>query len=204
MTAAPPQNPDPSGCLVPFVAYGQIQERMQGVLDRARRLTGHFRPLTRAAVSSRTVWQAATRAKQFFTTTRILGFFTKTLACLYTSLLNGCMYCIGAVIREGLLVSEMLAIRDLSMPDLGEGTVARLLFRRRAVRAPDNIPVRVGDELRAHTDDEQILELTTIVAMKCFWNHFVSALHIPPEGRRPDEILIGELSEISCSLRAGA
>ena len=90
------------------------------------------------------------------------------------------------------------------MPDLGEGTVARLLFTRWAVRAPDDIPARVVDQLRTHADDEEILELTATVAMKCFWNHFVSALRIPPEGRCPDEILMGKLSEISRSLRAGA
>jgi alkylhydroperoxidase family enzyme len=200
MTVAPPRGPDPSGCLVPLIADDQIPERMRGVLDRDRRLTGHVRSLTRAVASSGTTWQAATRAEQFFAMTRMLDVRTQTLVCLYTSLLNGCTYCIddaaGTAIEVGLPVSEMLALRDLSVPDLGEGTAARLLFTRWVVRAPDDIPARVVDE--------EILELTATVAMKCFWNHFVSALRIPPEGSCRDEILMGKLSQISRSLRVEA
>ena len=123
-------------------------------------------------------------------------------------MLNGCLYCIddaaGAAIEGGLAVAEMLALRNLSVPEWGEGTVARIVFTRWAVRAPGGIPSDVADELRKHASDEEILELTTAVAMKCFWNHFVSALGIPPEGRCPDEILLGKLSDISRDLRPGA
>jgi AhpD family alkylhydroperoxidase len=208
VTAVPAPGAGPAGCIVPLAEDDQISERMRSVLARDRRLTGDVRSLTRALASSEATWQAVTRAEHFYAMTRVLDVRTQTLACLYTSLLNGCLYCIddaaGAAIEAGMPAAELLALRNLSVPELGEGTVARLLFTRWAVREPGRIPVHVVVELRRHAGNEEILELTAAVAMKCFWNHFVSALGIPPEGRCPQKILLGQLSDISRELRAGA
>src|SRR5262249_20153640 len=133
-----------ASCIIPLAADHEIPERMHGTLDRDIRLMGHVRSLTRALAASGTAWQAAIRAEQFYATTRILDVRTQTLACLYTSLLNGCLYCIddaaGAAIEGGLPASEMLALRELSTPELGDGTVARLIFTRWVVSAPGDIP----------------------------------------------------------------
>jgi AhpD family alkylhydroperoxidase len=208
MTAGPTSRPEPTGCRVPLVADDRIPERMRGALERDRQLAGHVRSLTRAVASSGATWQAVVRAEQFFAMTKVVDERVKTLACLYTSLLNGCLYCIddaaGVAVEAGLPVAELLALRNLSVPELGEGTVARLAFTWWVVRAPDDIPAPVMAELRRHADDEEVLELTAVVSMKCFWNHFATALRIPAEGRCHDQTLMDRLSAISRSLRDGA
>jgi AhpD family alkylhydroperoxidase len=208
MTYPASDGAQPPDCLVPLITDDEAPERMRAVFDRERGLGDHVRFLTRAVASSTATWQAATRAEQFFAVAKTLDVRTQTLVCLYTSLLNGCLYCIddaaGAALETGLPVSELVALRNPKARELGEGTTARLVFTRWVVRAPDSIPPHIVDGLRAHADDEEILELTATVAMKCFWNHFASALRIPPEGRCQDEALLSTLSEISRGLRAGS
>jgi AhpD family alkylhydroperoxidase len=207
MTSRPSDSTQPPGCLVPLIADDAAPERMRAVFDRERGLRDHVRYVTRAVASSTATWQASTRAEQFFAVARVLDSRTQTLVCLYTSLLNGCLYCIddaaGAALEVGMPVSELLALRNLSASELDDATTARLIFTRWVVRAPESIPAHVVDGLREHADDEEMLELTATVAMKCFWNHFASALKIPPEGRCRDGALLSSLIEIGRSLRVG-
>jgi alkylhydroperoxidase family enzyme len=206
MTSVSPLNGQLNQCLVPFVPDSGIPQQLQGVLARDRASTGQVRNLTRAVASSIATWQVTTRAEHVYATMQRLDNRTQTLACLYTSLLNGCSYCIddaaGEALENGPPVHELLALDELPVSVRGEETVARLRYAWWTVVAPERTPPAVLDRLRACADPEEILEFTAVVAMKCFWNRFVSALRIAPEGRCGDEGLLFTLCEISAQLRS--
>jgi AhpD family alkylhydroperoxidase len=206
MTSVPPLEYQLDQCLVPLVPNSGFPERLQGVLAHDRASTGQVRNLTRAVASSIVTWQATIRAEYLYVMMKCLDNRTQTLACLYTSLLNGCAYCIddaaGAALENGLSVPELLALNELPVSVLGEETVAKLRFASWVALSPERTPAAVLAQLRACADPEEILELTAAVAMKCFWNRFVSALRIAPEGRCRDDGLLFALHEISGQLRA--
>jgi alkylhydroperoxidase family enzyme len=205
MTSVPGLDYQLDECLVPLVPDSGIPERLQSVLAQDRARTGQVRNLTRAVASSIVTWQATTRAEHLYATMTCLDTRTQTLSCLYTSLLNGCAYCIddaaGAALENRLPVPELLALSKLPASVLGTETVAKLRFAWWVALAPERIPPAVLEQLSACTGPEEILELTAAVSMKCFWNRFVSALRIAPEGRCQDAGLLAALSEISGQLR---
>jgi alkylhydroperoxidase family enzyme len=120
-------------------------------------------------------------------------------------MLNGCHYCIddaaGAAFEHGVTLAEMLALPDFSRQILGDRLVAILRFAERVVLTPIEIPDEIVVDLKAHVDDEELLEICAIVAMKCFWNHFASALRIPPEGRCGDTSAFRSLCDLSDAIR---
>jgi alkylhydroperoxidase family enzyme len=120
-------------------------------------------------------------------------------------MLNGCRYCIddaaGVALEEGVSPAELQALLDLSKDVLGPRRVAQLTYARSVVLTPTSVSDDVVDELRRYVDDEEFLELTAIVAMKCFWNHFMTSLRVPPEGRCADIQLFQLLCEMSEQMR---
>jgi AhpD family alkylhydroperoxidase len=128
-----------------------------------------------------------------FATLRRVDARTCALLCLYTSLLNGCAYCIddaaGAALELGVAAQTLLSLPDLPLEESDPKLRAALRYAERVATNPGDIDDRLRAELRAQVDDEELLELTAVVAMKCFWNRFAMALRLPPEGHCPDATL---------------
>lgn len=175
------------GCLVPLLERDEAPMKVQGAFHADEQREGRVRNLTRAVAASPTTWQATARASHMFLTLKRVDARTCALLCLYTSMLNGCRYCIddaaGAGFESGVTLEEMLALPDRSTSVLGDRLAAILRFVEWAALSPTEIPDEVVASLKAYVDDDTLLEITAVVAMKCFWNHFASALRIPAEGR---------------------
>ncbi|WP_405794989.1 carboxymuconolactone decarboxylase family protein [Streptomyces longwoodensis] len=181
---------------VPLRAIDDISERMRPLVDRDRKVFGRVRNITRAVATSPATWQATVRAEQMFVTMKRVDAATRALLCLYTSLLNGCHYCIddaaGVALEEGVPTGVIRSLVEPA-PALDEGTAARLAYARFVALGEAEAPEGTVAHLARYADTEEILEVTAIVAMKCFWNRFVTALRIPPEGRCADPRLLALL-----------
>ena len=193
--------------LVSLLAEDDIAAELRPAWRRDLQRWGRIRHLTRAVAASRPTWQAVVRAEQMFAMMTRIDRATQALICLYVSLLNGCGYCIddaaGAALAEGLSPEQLLAVHAPTVETFEARACAMLRYAYWVALQPAAVPAEVTDELRRHTDDEQLLELTAVIAMKCFWNRFASALQLPPEGRCPDPNLLHTLRGLSVHLRGG-
>ncbi|MEV5953174.1 hypothetical protein AB0M11_05205 [Streptomyces sp. NPDC051987] len=166
---------------------------MRPLVDHDRKVFGRVRNITRAVATSRAAWQATVRAEQMFVTMNRVDAATCALLCLYTSLLNGCRYCIddaaGAALEEGVPADVIRSLAEPA-PALDDRTAALLAYARSVALGAAQVPEGTAAHLAGYVDTEEILEITAIVAMKCFWNRFVTALRVPPEGRCADPGLL--------------
>jgi len=155
------------------------------------------RNLTRAVASSRPTWQAAVRAEQMFATFLKVDRQTQAILCTFVSVMNNSRYCIddcaGSALEFGVEPVALYALPQATAAALGDRLMSFLRYAYWVVAKPNQIPAEVISQLCAQADDEEILEVTTIVSMKCFWNHFVSALSIPLEHRCKDRDLLNAL-----------
>jgi AhpD family alkylhydroperoxidase len=199
--STPLDRPD---CVVPLLEIDEAPTKVRGAFEDDQKREGRVRNLTRAVAASPATWQATTRALHMFVTLKRVDARTCALICLYTSMLNGCRYCIddaaGAALEHGATLEEMLDLPNFSTPILGDRMVAGLRFVERMVLTPTRIPDEIIEGLKTHMDDEELLEISAIVAMKCFWNHFATALRIPPEGRC-DASVFRSLCDLSDAVR---
>lgn len=156
-----------------------------------------IRNLTRAVASSRPTWQAAVRAEQMFATFLKVDRQTQAILCTFVSVLNNSRYCIddcaGSALEFGVKPIALYALPHATAAVFGDRVMSFLRYAYWVVARPHDIPAEVISQLRAQAGDEEILEVTTIVSMKCFWNHFVSALSIPLEHRCKDPDLLNAL-----------
>jgi AhpD family alkylhydroperoxidase len=196
---------DYPGCVVPLLASDAAPTKVRSAFQADKEREGRVLNLTRAVASSPATWQATTRALHMFVTMKRIDPRTCALLCLNTSMLNGCHYCIddaaGAAFEHGVTLEEMLALPDFSTEILGDRLKAILRFAERVVLTPIEIPDEIIVDLKTYADDEELLEICSIVAMKCFWNHFASALRIPPEGRCGDTSAFRSLCDLSDATR---
>lgn len=192
-------------CIVPLLGRDEAPVKVRGAFQADEAREGRVRNLTRAVAASPATWQATARALHMFVTLNRIDARTCALLCLYTSMLNGCRYCMddaaGAAFEQGVTIEEMSALPDFSSPVLGNRMVAMLRFAERMVLTPVEIPHEVVAGLKEHVDDEELLEIAAVVAMKCFWNHFATALRIPPEGRCGDTDAFRSLCDLSDAVR---
>jgi len=196
---------DNHACVVPLLERDEAPVKVRNAFQADEEREGRVRNLTRAVAASPTTLQATTRALHMFVTLNRIDARTCALICLYTSMLNGCSYCIddaaGAAFEYGVTIEEMLALPDFSTPILSGQMIAILRFVERMVLTPTAIPDEIIADLKTYMDDEELLEISAIVAMKCFWNHFASSLRIPPEGRCMDTNAFGLLCDLSDALQ---
>jgi len=180
--------------------------RIQQVMEQERAEQGRPRRLTQAVAASPAAWRATTNALYLYATLRTIDDQLVDVLCLYTSLLNGCRYCIddaaGQALVNGWTPEELVAVAEEDFSRLPPARADALEYVRVVTLEPTNIDDAQLGRLRRHYDDEAILELTAVVAMKNFWNRFASALRIPPEGKCGDHELFHTLLELSEQLRS--
>lgn len=183
--------------LVPLSDGTELPEALQRAFHADTCVAGGIRNLTRVVAASKPAWQAAVRAEQVFATFVRIGPETQAILTTYVSMLNNSTYCIddcaGAALTLGVNVSELRALKRPTSADFDGRTIALLDYAFWVVANPNSIPDGVLESLKLHCDSEEILEATTIIAMKCFWNHFVTALAIPIDERCADRGLLAEL-----------
>ena len=102
------------------------------------------------------------------------------LACSYA---NRCPYCITANIpgahKAGITENELQALRQEWDEPFSEAERAAIHYARELTRTADASASRGA--LPAHFSDEQITEITLIIAMANFTNRFNNGLQILPE-----------------------
>jgi AhpD family alkylhydroperoxidase len=167
---------------------------------------GRVRHMTRATAGSAAAWQAATKALQIYGSLRRLDRKLVDLVCLYTSLLNGCVYCIddaaGEARNSGWETGDLLALGGGHESAYPPAVVVALRYAAVVARDPHGADDVLIDEVRScFGGDEGLLELTAVLAMKNFWNRFATALRIPAEGKCTDLALMAELLALSRALR---
>jgi uncharacterized peroxidase-related enzyme len=108
----------------------------------------------------------------------------KELAYLATSFANRCAFCSAAHVasgkKAGLTDEEINAIREERDGGFSDVERAALAYARELTRTADAAGTR--DALRAKLTDEQVVELTLVVAIANFTNRFNNGLSILPEG----------------------
>lgn len=179
--------------------------RIEQVMEQERERLGRPRYLTQVVATSPATWRATVNALHLYATLRKLDRPLVDAVCLYTSLLNGCRYCIddaaGEALGNGWTADELLGLEAPDRAGFPAATAAALAYARAVTLDPAGIDAEL-EELRRHFDDEAVLELTTVVALKSFWNRFATALAVPPEGKCGDSELLSSLHGISDALRA--
>lgn len=106
----------------------------------------------------------------------------KEEAYLAASFVNRCAFCSTAhtagAKKAGLSDEEITAIREERDAGFSEAERAALAYSRELTRTAQAAGTREG--LRAHFNDEQIVELTMVIAMANFTNRFNNGLDIQP------------------------
>jgi len=109
----------------------------------------------------------------------------KELAYLTASLANQCAFCTAAHLpgakKAGIAAEEIEALRrgdDSGFPPAERALVGYALSLTRNARADQ----AAREALAVHFNEEQIVELTLVVAMANFTNRFNNGLGILPEG----------------------
>jgi len=183
--------------LVPLSDVTDVPEVLQRAFQADTCVAGGIRNLTRVVAASKPAWQAVVRAEQVFATFVRIDRKTQAILTTYVSMLNNSTYCIddcaGAALTLGVPAGELRALERPTSAVFDGRTTALLDYAYWVVASPDSIPDGVLRALKLHCDSEEILEATTIIAMKCFWNHFVTALAIPMDERCADRVLLVEL-----------
>lgn len=109
----------------------------------------------------------------------------KLLLYLAVSYANQCAFCISAntptAHRAGVNVDEIHAIQEEQNGGFSAAEQAALEYARHLTRSPATGDAG-RDALTAYFTDEQIVEITLVIAMSNFTNRFNNGLSILPEG----------------------
>ena len=102
---------------------------------------------------------------------------------LATSFTNKCAFCTAAHVagarKAGLSDDEIAAIREERDAGFSEAERAALAYARELARTANAAATR--DALRGHFTDEQVVEITLVIAMANFTNRFNNGLEVLPE-----------------------
>jgi len=108
---------------------------------------------------------------------------TKELVYLTTSLANECAYCTAAhkasAKKAGITDAEIRALETEQLQDFSEPERAAIRYARELTEAAS--ATETGQRLFQHFNDEQIVEITLVVAMANFTNRFNNGLGLEPE-----------------------
>ncbi|MEQ9640537.1 MAG: carboxymuconolactone decarboxylase family protein [Alphaproteobacteria bacterium] len=111
----------------------------------------------------------------------------RALVMVRVSQLNGCRFCVDlnslTVLQRGISEAKLLAVQVWrSSPQFSELERAALDYAEAMTRQPDAIAASTRDALRDHFDENEIIELTALIAFQNLSSRFNSALGVPPQG----------------------
>lgn len=202
-------NPATENCRIALLAEQDAFPRIREIYRMEVQRHGRVRHMTQATANSLAAWQATTRALQLYSSLRRIDRPLVDLLCLYTSMLNGCRYCIDdaageALVHSGWSASDLLGLDGDLDAHYSPAVAAALGYAEALTKRPDEVSDELIGRLKVHYDDEAVLEISCVVGMKNFWNRLATGLRIPPEGKCPDERLFARLVGISDRWRAAA
>src|SRR4051794_1275950 len=109
---------------------------------------------------------------------------TKVLVYLVTSIANQCAFCIAANLpgarKSGITEEEIRAIESEQDSGFSPADQAAVAYARELTRSAKASDAR-REALGQHFTDEQIVEITLVIAMSNFTNRFNNGLNILPE-----------------------
>lgn len=191
------------GPFLPLVSPSDVPSALARVFQAKGPSDDGIGNLVRVIAPSRPTWQIVARSEQLFATFEAIDRRTQAMVCTFVSMLNRSDYCIddcaASALEAGVDRIELLALEHPATWDLDPTTAMFLCYSAHVIVDPCSIPSAITDELSRAASAEQILELTMMASLKAFWNHFVSALEIPMEGRCADPQLLDILLEASAS-----
>jgi len=111
----------------------------------------------------------------------------RSLLTVRVSQINHCRFCVdinsATVLRRGVAQDKLLALEDWRESDLFEERERIALEYAEAVTFSER---EVDDELmtkvRAHFDDDAVIELSALIAFQNLSSKFNAALAVPPQG----------------------
>jgi len=110
----------------------------------------------------------------------------KELAYLVASIANHCAYCTTAHLaggrKAGITDPEIRAIETEDNSGFSAIEQALIVYARELTRTA-TVQETTREALKTHFNEEQIVELTMVVAMANFTNRFNNGLNILPEGK---------------------
>jgi uncharacterized peroxidase-related enzyme len=108
----------------------------------------------------------------------------KLLLYLTVSIANGCAYCIDSntpsAHKSGVTGEEIAAIHSEHDENFPPAEQAAIAYARSLTRSA-HVAEAARDALSVHFSDEQIVEITMVIAMSNFTNRFNNGLDIQPE-----------------------
>ena len=108
---------------------------------------------------------------------------TKELVYLTVSYTNQCAYCTAAHTssgaKAGISEAEMQALRSGQLDGFSASEQAAIRYARELTQTAT--AKDTGEGLKAHFNDEQVVEITLVAAMANFTNRFNNGLGVMPE-----------------------
>ena len=128
----------------------------------------------------------------------------RSLLTVRVSQLNHCRFCVdlnsATVLKRGIGEDKLWALEDWRGSNLFEERERAALEYAEAITASDReVDDRLMARLRAHFDDDTIVELTALIAFQNLSSKFNAALDVPPQGfcRLPAPEAVGRASAVS-------
>ena len=111
----------------------------------------------------------------------------KALVQIKAAAIAGCEYCLDIGSFEGsengVTVEQLAELpRHRESEHFSDAEKAALDYAAAMTRTPVDVPAALFDEVRTHFDEDQIVELTTAIALENFRARFNWALDIAPQG----------------------
>ena len=111
----------------------------------------------------------------------------RSLLTVRVSQINHCRFCVdinaATLLKRGIGEDKLWALEDWRGSNLFEERERAALEYAEAITASDReVDDRLMTRLRAHFDDDAIVELTALIAFQNMSSKFNAALGVPPQG----------------------
>lgn len=170
---------------VPILEKEDVPEEVQAMFTKWEEATGKIPEWARVMAHNPAV------LKEFFDLFKaVMGpgtveEITKWRVAHQTSMLNKCEYCVDVTEMKlksmGLDEETISAVVNNDMESLSEGDKAAVVYAREATLKAPEIDDAVFDDLKKHYNDEQVVELTSVIGFFNYINRFNDALRVLPE-----------------------
>ena len=111
----------------------------------------------------------------------------RSLLTVRVSQLNGCAFCVdlnsATLLKRGVSMEKAFAVSDWRANSLFEDREAVALdYAEAMTRSGEEVDDITFERLRRHFDEDQVIELTALIAFQNLSSKFNAALGVPPQG----------------------
>lgn len=183
------QHPHPMNCRVPAPIESEEPPEYAELLERLGRFYGYV-PNSLRIMSRNPAMVESFLAfgNQAWRGRELVDVRLKYLVVGVVSGAAGCRYCQSHTLEhgadEGVPIAKIEALWEFESSDLfDDAERAALRLARAAGVTPNEVTDAHFEELRRHFDDDQILELVSVIALFGFMNRWNDTLAVPLEDR---------------------